>query len=47
MVSGTKRPLMEVGVFNLTKDTSPALVHYENGQTQQMLLVRMDDDPKK
>jgi hypothetical protein len=46
VVSGTKRPLMEVGIFNLTKDTAPALVHYENAQVQQMLLIRMDE-PKK
>jgi hypothetical protein len=46
VVSGTKRPLMEVGVFNLTKDTATALVHYESGETQQMLLIRMDE-PKK
>jgi len=46
VVSGTKRPLMEVGIFNLTKDTAPALVHFENAEPQQVLLIRMDE-PKK
>ena len=37
---------METGVYNLTKDTAPALLHVEDGQTQQWLLVRMDE-PKQ
>jgi hypothetical protein len=46
VLSGKKRPIMETGIFNLTKETSPALVHFEDGQTQQWLLVRMDE-PKE
>ena len=46
VVAGKTRPLMECGVFNLTKETAPAMVHFENGQTQQMLLVRMNE-PKE
>ncbi len=37
---------MEVGIFNLTKDTAPALVHFADGQTQQALLVRLEE-PKE
>jgi hypothetical protein len=40
---------METGIFNLTKETAPALVHFADGTTQQWLLVRMDEpkDPPK
>ena len=34
---------METGISNLTEEASPALVHFEDGQTQQVLLVRMED----
>jgi hypothetical protein len=40
---GKKRPLVETGVYNLTEDTAPVLVHFEDGQTQQMLLVRLEE----
>ena len=46
VLAGKKRPIMETGIFNLTKETAPALVHFEDGQTQQWLLVRMDE-PKE
>jgi hypothetical protein len=46
VVTGKSRPLMETGIFNLTKDTAPALLHFDDGQTQQWLLVRMDE-PKQ
>jgi hypothetical protein len=39
---GKTRPLMETGIVNLTQDTTPALVHFADGATQQWLLVRMD-----
>jgi hypothetical protein len=39
---GKTRPLMETGIRNLTLDTSPALVHFADGTTQQWLLVRID-----
>ena len=41
-VAGKTRPLMETGVVNLTQDTTPALVHFADGTTQQWLLVRVD-----
>ena len=35
--------ILETGISNLTKDTAPALVHFEDGQTQQWLLVRLEE----
>ena len=45
-VAGQKRPIMETGIANLTQDTSPALIHFADGQTQQWLLVRLPE-PKQ
>jgi hypothetical protein len=39
---GQQWPIMETGISNLTQDTSPALVHFADGTTQQWLLVRLD-----
>jgi hypothetical protein len=39
---GKTRPLMEVGIVNLTDPTTPVLVHFSDGSTQQWLLVRME-----
>ncbi len=36
------RPIMETGIINLTEDSAPALVHFEDGQTQQWLMVRLE-----
>ena len=36
-----ERPIMETGLSNLTQDTSPALIHFADGQTQQWLMVRI------
>jgi hypothetical protein len=41
-VADKKWPVMEAGISNLTQDQTAALVHFEDGQTQQRLLVRMD-----
>jgi hypothetical protein len=40
---GRQWPIMETGIANLTEEASPALVHFEDGQTQQILLVRLDE----
>lgn len=40
---GKQFPVMETGIYNLTQDTAPALVHFANGQTQQWLLVRLPE----
>jgi len=41
-VQGQTRPIMETGIVNLTQDSSPTLVHFADGSTQQWLLVRLD-----
>ena len=42
-VQGQARPIMETGVVNLTEDTAPALLHFADGQTQQWLMVRLEE----
>ena len=42
-VVGQERPIMETGINNLTQDTPPVLVHFADGQTQQWLLVRLEE----
>ncbi len=39
---GKQAPIMETGISNLTQDTTPALVHFADGTTQQWLMVRLD-----
>ena len=39
---GKERPVMETGIVNLTQETTPALLHFADGTTQQWLLVRLD-----
>jgi hypothetical protein len=41
--AGKSRPLMETGIVNLTQETTPALIHFPDGTTQQWLLVRLDE----
>ncbi len=36
-------PIMETGISSLTEDATPVLVHFEDGQTQQWLLVRLEE----
>jgi hypothetical protein len=45
-MSGKQFPVMETGIYNLTQDTTPVLVHFADGQTQQWLLVRLEE-PKE
>jgi hypothetical protein len=42
-VTGKPRPIMETGIANLTEDTAAALIHFADGQTQQWLMVRLED----
>ncbi len=42
-VQGKSWPIVETGLSNLTQDTSPLLVHFAGGETQQWLLVRLDE----
>ena len=43
-IARQQRPVMETGLANLTQDTSPALIHFADGQTQQVLMLRMPED---
>jgi hypothetical protein len=43
VVQGKDSPIMETGIANLTKDTVPVLLHFSDGQTQQWLLVRLEE----
>ena len=42
-IEGKQWPIMETGISNLTEDTAPTLIHFEDGQTQQWLLVRLEE----
>jgi hypothetical protein len=46
-VKDKPRPLIETGIANLTENTAPALVHFADGQTQQWLLVRLNEPAQK
>jgi len=46
-VVGKTRPIMETGIANLTEDAAPALVHFADGQTQQWLMVRLEEPAAK
>ncbi|MEQ8790824.1 MAG: protocadherin [Pirellulaceae bacterium] len=39
--------VIETGLYNLTKDEAPALVHYGADRTEQWLLVRLKEDPSQ
>jgi hypothetical protein len=42
-VAGKARPVMETAVMNLAEDNAAVLVHFADGQTQQWLLVRLEE----
>ena len=39
-----KTTVMEAGVYNLTQDETPVLVHFGSGKTQEFLLVRLEQN---
>jgi hypothetical protein len=43
---GESWPIMETGIYNLTENESGALLHFEDGQTQEWTMVRLDDPEK-
>lgn len=45
-VADKTRPIMETGISNLTQGTAPALVHFADGQSQQWLMVRLEEPEK-
>ena len=36
-------PIMETGLYNLTENEAGALVHFADGQTQQWMMVRLEE----
>lgn len=42
-IEGESWPIMETSIANLTKDEAPALLHFGEGQTQQLLMVRLEE----
>ena len=40
---GESWPIMETGIYNLTENEAGALLHFEDGQTQQWTLFRLDE----
>ena len=42
-VGGQDWPIVETGISSLTMDQAPALMHFADGQTQQWLMVRLED----
>lgn len=43
-VGDNKENVIETGVYNLTKDEAPALIHFGKDRTEQWLLVRLNKD---
>jgi hypothetical protein len=43
-VGGNKDTVIETGLYNLTKDEAPALVHFGADRTEQWILVRIKKD---
>ena len=41
-IGNKKNDVMETGLYNLTKDEVPALLHYGKDRTEQWLLVRVE-----
>lgn len=40
---GASWPIMETGIYNLTENEAGALLHFEDGQTQQWEMIRLDE----
>ena len=43
---GESWPIMETGIYNLTENEAPALIHFADSETQQWSMVRLDE-PKE
>ena len=37
---------METGIYNLTENEAGALLHFEDGQTQEWTMIRLDEPDK-
>lgn len=40
---GEDWPIMETGIYNLSENEAGALLHFDDGQTQQWEMIRLDD----
>jgi len=45
-IGENKNTTLETGIYNLTQEESPVLVHFGTEQTQQWLLIRLDQPPE-
>jgi hypothetical protein len=45
-IGENKSTTMETGIYNLTEDETSVLVHFGNEQTQQWLMVRLEEPPE-
>ena len=43
-VGDNTKNIVETGLYNLTKDEAPALIHFRNDRTEQWLLVRLEQN---
>ncbi len=43
-IGDNKDNVIETGIYNLTKDEAPCLVHFGKDKTEQWVLVRIKDD---
>jgi hypothetical protein len=46
-IGKNKENVIETGIYNLTKDEAPVLVHFGKDKTEQWLLVRVKQDEQK
>jgi hypothetical protein len=46
-IGDNKDNVMKTGIYNLTRDETPMLVHFGKDKTEQWLLVRMDQDEQQ
>ncbi len=42
-IGSNQNNILETGIYNLTKEETPVLVHFGSQQTQQWLLVRLEE----
>jgi hypothetical protein len=45
VVGYPESPVIETGLYNLTKSEAPVQVHFEDGDVANMLLIRLDEPP--
>ena len=43
IVDNKDSPVVETGIYNLTQDIVPILIHFSNGLTQNKVLIRVNN----